>query len=183
MTNDGFGKPPIYLPNSRAFTLIELLLILLMIAILLTIAVPVGQEFIIENRSMREINVLMAGLYNARSSAIRSGDKVMFCKSADHKTCSGNWQQGQIVIDENSHQVLKVLPPLDKNERLIWNSSTGRDDKVEWLPSGYTNGQRGTFYYCTNHAYASYSREIVLLNTGRLYVTLMSMDDYNKFCP
>ncbi len=181
---DSFSKHPEYLPNSRAFTLIELLVVLLVIAILLALAVPVSQEFIVENRSIRETNVFITGLYNARSSAIQLGDKVVFCKSSDHKSCGGDsWDQGQIIMDENKHQVLKVLPALDKHEHLIWNSSAGKDDKVEWLASGYTNGQRGTFYYCADRAYASYSREIVLLDTGRLYVTLMSAADYTKFCP
>ena len=71
---------------------------------------------------------------------------------------------------------------LPSGDHLIWNSSGGKDDYLELLPTGYTNGQRGTFYYCSANENPTYSRAVVVMSTGRTYVTALTAEDYNNFC-
>lgn len=182
MSAKTLNKRMAFLPNSRAFTLIELLLVLVILAVLFTLAAPSGREMLIENRTIAHVNTLIGALYYARTEAIQRNKKIIFCKSADRKTCGGAWRDGQIAVDE-SGRVLRGFSALPKGDSLIWNSSRGKDDYVEWLSSGYTNGQRGTFYYCVGHADASYSQEIILLNTGRVYVAPITAEDYAEHCP
>ncbi|HVV69371.1 MAG TPA: GspH/FimT family pseudopilin [Gammaproteobacteria bacterium] len=182
MTANTANKKGYLLPNLRAFTLIEMLMILVVLMSLLIFVVPAGRDFLGQHRAIAGANRIVGGLYLARSEAVHRGQKIIFCKSVDGKTCGGNWSDGQLILDEKGN-VLRRFPALPVQDTLIWNSSAGKDEKVEWLPTGFTNGQRGTFYYCAGHSNATYSQAIVLLNTGRLYVSPIEVQDYAKYCP
>lgn len=160
--------------------LCEILIVLAIVSILWVMAVPSGYEFSVENRSTSAVNALVSSLNYARSEAITRNEKVIFCKSSDHKNCGGNWRDGQIVVQGGN--LLKTFSVVPKGGYLSWNSSGGQDDVVEWLPTGFTNGQRGTFYYCAGLKNQHYSRAIVLLNTGRIYVEPMSDQDFSVMC-
>lgn len=159
--------------------LFEVLMVLAIVSVLWVMAVPSGYEFLIENRSTSAVNGLVSSLNYARSQAITRNEKIIFCKSADHKSCGGNWYDGQIVMQGDT--LLKIFSVVPKGGYLLWNSSGGKDGAVEWLPTGFTNGQRGTFYYCAAKN-QHYSRAIVLLNTGRIYVEPMSDKDFSVLC-
>jgi len=168
-------------PNASGFTLIELFATLAILSILLIVAIPSGQHFFSQNRTAAQISTLMGGLNYARNEAISRNEKLIFCKSADHKKCGGSWRDGQILLDSKEN-VLRVFSAIPKKDKVVWNSSGGLDDSIAWLPSGYTNGQRGTFYYCAGNNNEADSRSIVLLDTGRSYVSLVSAEDYAKHC-
>lgn len=160
--------------------LFEVLIVVTVVSILLVMAVPSGHEFLVENRALAAVNALIGGLNFARSEAVTRNEKIIFCKSLDHKNCGGEWRDGQIVMQGSD--LLKVFSVVPKGARLMWNSSGGKDDFVEWLPSGFTNGQRGSFYYCAGAKNQRYSRAIVLLNTGRIYVEPISDKDFAEMC-
>lgn len=164
--------------SMRAFTLLELLVTLFILGILITAAVPASQHFLEKNNSNAEVNALIQGLAYARNEAIILSEKVIFCSSSNGQSCGGSWQDGQLAIKADG-EVLRVFPALTK-ANLVWNSSAGKDDRLEWMPTGYTNGQRGTFYYCASDVDASQS--IVIINTGRWYVTAMNSADFLAHC-
>jgi type IV fimbrial biogenesis protein FimT len=166
--------------SQQGFSLLELLTVVLITSILITFSVSVGTNFISKNRTESTINTLMSGLYSSRMQAIQRGEKVIFCNSDNQQTCSGNWSDGQISISEQG-EVLRVFTALPKQDKLIWSSSLGKNDALEWLPTGYTNGQRGTLYYCAGSG-ADASRAIVVLNSGRLYTADVSLTNYGKYC-
>lgn len=168
-------------PKFHAFTLMELLIALTILTLLITLAIPASRHLLLSTQAASQLETLGTGLNYARSQAIFRQEKITFCKSTNHKTCGGNWRDGQIIID-NKGTVLRVFSALPKNANLIWNGSGGNDDTIVWLPSGYTNGQRGTFYYCAPHQDASHSQSLTLLNTGRWYVATMNAVDYGRFC-
>lgn len=168
-------------PRYHAFTLIELLVTLSILSVLLILAIPTSRHLLLNSQATSQMETLGSSLNYARSQAIFRQEKTIFCKSADHKTCGGNWRDGQIIGDSKG-TVLRVFSALPKNTTLVWNSSGGSDNTITWLPSGYTNGQRGTFYYCVAHQDVTHSQALTLLNTGRWYVSAMSTSDYAKFC-
>ena len=163
----------------RAFNLIELLMTLVIIAILLGIAIPSVRYYVLENRAMVNIDKLAAAINDARNEAIKRTEMITLCPSSDHKTCGGHWRDGQIM-KMGSGQVLRIFDNLSGDDDLVWNSSGGRDESLELMPSGYTHGQRGSFYYCTQDA--QHSRALVLLNTGRSYTSVVSTANFLKFC-
>jgi len=94
----------------RGFTLIELLVTLSIAAIMLTIAVPSFQSFLLQSRLSGHVNDLVLELASARSEAVKRGADVTVCASSDSATCTGTWQQGWIVRDSGG-QVLQVHTP------------------------------------------------------------------------
>lgn len=89
------------------FTLIELLVTLAIAAILLAVAVPGFQGFLLQGRLTGHTNDLVLAMAYARSEAVKSGVGVEVCASSDASTCTGEWGDGWIVRS-SSGQVLQV---------------------------------------------------------------------------
>jgi len=133
----------------KAFSIIELLLVLLILGILLLIALPFGRDFFEKNRALAYANELRSALRFARFSAIKLGEPVRFCGSSNFKTCDGLWQKGRIIVTD-SEKVIRTFPSIFSGDRIKCNDSFGRDDGIKFLPTGYPNGMRGSFHYCPN---------------------------------
>lgn len=84
------------------FTLIELMIVVTLVSILLVIAIPSFRELIQRNRVAGEINSFVSDLQFARSEAIKRGQPVSLCASADGSTCLGanTWNRGWIVFND-----------------------------------------------------------------------------------
>jgi len=96
-------------PDSRGFTLLELVIVMLIVAILAAIGVPSFKYVTTSNRMAGEINGLVGDMQYARSEAIKQGLPVTLCASSDGATCgnSNTWQTGWIVfLDSNGNQTL-----------------------------------------------------------------------------
>lgn len=94
--------------RQRGLTLIELMVGVSVLAILSTVGVP---SFLgaVHNAEVAVIaNELTLALNLARSEAVRRGEDVRLCASADGATCAGEWRQGWIVRTVRGGQVVKV---------------------------------------------------------------------------
>ncbi|MBN8766997.1 MAG: GspH/FimT family pseudopilin [Thiobacillus sp.] len=90
----------------RGFTLIELLVTLAVAAILLTVAVPNYQMFVMNSRMTTQANDLITALNMARSEAVKRAANVMVCTGIG---CPGNvsWTQGWIIADAAGNPIRK----------------------------------------------------------------------------
>jgi type IV fimbrial biogenesis protein FimT len=92
------------LPRNSGFTLIEVLTVSTVIAILLAIGVPSFKFVTTANRASAEINGLLGDMQFARAEAIREGQWVTICASADQISCAGgvatNWNIGWMVFSD-----------------------------------------------------------------------------------
>jgi type IV fimbrial biogenesis protein FimT len=148
----------------KGFNLIELLITIFLISIFLTIAVPNFQHLVIENRVDTHVQQLVAAIQFARTEAIKRGENVIFCKSNNSLTCGGQWNNGQIVLV--NQVVIRVFPTLPKGDDLKLFGSFGKNEQLEFLPQGFTNGQQGSIYYCPTEK--EYGMRIVIEQTGRI---------------
>jgi type IV fimbrial biogenesis protein FimT len=93
--------------KTSGFTLFELVITMGIAAILAAIAIPSYKYVTNSNRVASEDNALLGDLQFARAEAIKEGQTVTVCVSADGATCAGTdtWNSGWIVFtDLNNDQ-------------------------------------------------------------------------------
>ena len=92
--------------KNQGFSIIELLVALVLASFLLAVGVPRLNVFFDGNRMVSNTNNLVSAIQIARSEAIKRGQRVTVCKSANadagSPSCSttGGWEQGWIVFED-----------------------------------------------------------------------------------
>jgi type IV fimbrial biogenesis protein FimT len=83
--------------NQQAFTLIELMVTLVVLAIVVAIGLPNFTTLINNNRSVTLGEEMVVAINLARAEAISRGGHVTLCASTNGTTCGGTWVGGWIV--------------------------------------------------------------------------------------
>jgi type IV fimbrial biogenesis protein FimT len=155
---------------ARGFTLIELLVTVSVAAILLSMAVPAFNSFVLNDRDVGQINSLVGSLNYARSEAIKraSPNGIIVCPSANGLTCSGTaWSGGWIVLDLNPADppplVLQTVPALNGSNTL---TAVGAAAGITFLSSGLVSAAL-TIRVCDRRG-ASAARDVEVNVTGRV---------------
>jgi type IV fimbrial biogenesis protein FimT len=97
------------LKPASGFTLLEMMMTLVIVAIVAAIGVPSYKYVTTVNRMASEVNGLLGDLQLARGEAIKEGQTVTVCSSSNGTSCSGSssWKNGWIVFsDPNSNQTV-----------------------------------------------------------------------------
>jgi type IV fimbrial biogenesis protein FimT len=105
--------------NSRGFTLIELIVVLAVLALFVTEAVPGFRRLIAHERRSSAVLSLVRALRFARGHAISSNRYIAVCKSMDGAHCGGtglHWDDGWIVFANDDRD---SPPQLDDDEMLL----------------------------------------------------------------
>lgn len=87
-------------------TLIELLTVISIVAIMMAIGIPSYKYINTSYRISAEVNGLLGDLQFARAEAIKEGQTVTVCISADRATCAAGttaWQTGWIVFSDTKN--------------------------------------------------------------------------------
>ncbi len=154
--------------NKNAFTLFELLVVLVIVGILMFVGLPSLSHFVGRNKESVAVNNVVSALHYARSSAISSGENVRFCKSSDGNSCGGTWSLGQIALLDSRKRVLRVFAPLPSNLRLVFNGGFGNDDYLEFTPLGRLMSGAGSFLLSGDGVKRVASWKIIVSQTGRI---------------
>ena len=122
--------------QQTGFTLYELMITLMVVAIILSFGIPNLRDFTLNGRMTSAANDLHAAFLMARSEAAHAKTNVTICASADPMgaaNCGGTWDQGYVVfIDDNANQardageaILRSHPPADNGVLLrVANGAT-----------------------------------------------------------
>lgn len=149
----------------RGFTLIELLVTLAVAAILLTVAVPNFQMFVMNSRMASQANEIVGALSLARSEAVKRGAQVSVCASSNGSTCAGSWTQGWVVRDASGP--IRVQSALTGGSTL----SAGAVTSITYTPNGRTTlAAATTLTLCPPVPATVKGRAIQVELTGRPYV-------------
>ena len=81
----------------NGFTLVEMIITVLIVAVLLAVGAPSFSSLIKNNRQISEVYSLRATLNNARSEALARRTFVTVCRSVNGSTCSGGWDEGMTM--------------------------------------------------------------------------------------
>ncbi|MDH5711421.1 MAG: GspH/FimT family pseudopilin [Gammaproteobacteria bacterium] len=187
--------------KNTGFTLVEVMVALVILAILMSVGMPQMAVFFKGNRMVVNSNDLLAGLHIARSEAIKRNSRVSICKSANAgdaaPTCAtgtGGWEQGWIVFVEGTDpgnefgqytgadgDIIKVNTGAEGDQVTINTPDTAIQNYVSFTSRGVPklkNGasQSGVFRVCdqrglTNAAGNVVARGVLLNTSGRVRVT------------
>lgn len=180
------------------FTLVEVLVTLVVLALLLVVGLPSLRDAIALNAVQSHIKSLNGALSAARSEAISRGIDVGVCSSSTQTSCSGSndWSSGWIVfVDDGagtgtkddatrngSEEIIQVYK-YDGSNAVVVNASSGTGiSKLRFTSRGFALDSTGapltaTFRICDSDKNVSYARAVLLEQTGR---AMRSFDLYDS---
>lgn len=151
-----------------------------LLGILLAIAVPSYQRFVVDTRMTAQANEFLTMLHFTRSEAVKRNTRVTMCKSSNGTSCTdeGGWQQGWIVfvdapvfgVVNDTDTILRVHGALEGGSTLLGNG--GVADYVSYNPNGQSslaNGamQGGTVQLCSGVTGIAGRDVVITLGPGR----------------
>lgn len=174
--------------QQTGLTLIELIVVLAVAAIITTTAIPGFQNFIQNNRMSTTVHAFVTSLHLARSEAVKRGDNVTICKSADNATCTGagGWDQGWIVFVDNNGNGIRETGSEEliraQNELQGGTTITGQDDVDSYISyagtgfarkvgGGNININKSTLVFCDKRKWGDHAKALFITSTGSLRVT------------
>jgi type IV fimbrial biogenesis protein FimT len=153
--------------HASGFTLIELIITMLVASILMAIAIPAFNNFVLNDRDIGQANSLVSSLNYARAEAIKRNvpGGITVCPSVDGQTCSGaNWAGGWVVTDQVPGDApLQSIPALAGSNTL---TPVGATTGVTFTSTGLVNGAL-TIRICDTRGAAS-ARDVEVNATGRI---------------
>lgn len=168
--------------NARGFTLIELMVVILIVAITVTIAIPSFQS-LISTTQLRTATSQLVGMLNlARSEAIKRGWPVTVCKSADVGAAAPScdegaaWHDGWLVfVDYNQNGIkdaddasLRVGAP--ESARIMMAADNNFSDYLTYMPDGASLGSGGTAAGALTICLDAMQRAVTVSRIGHLHV-------------
>tara|TARA_R110001599_G_scaffold353823_1_gene599186 strand:- start:70510 stop:71130 length:621 start_codon:yes stop_codon:yes gene_type:complete len=160
--------------RERGFTMIEVMIVLVVVAILVTVAAPGFQNLIGNNRIISEVYTLRATLNNARSEAMARRAQVVVCPSVDGAACadSDDWSTGYIAFVDTDRD--NVADPDDPDEEIIQVEAEERAVDiafnnavrlVRFNAQGVALGFDGAFTFCDDRG-AEDARALIVNPVG-----------------
>ncbi|MGF1548026.1 MAG: GspH/FimT family pseudopilin [Thiotrichales bacterium] len=95
--------------TQRGFSLTELMITLVVLAVVTGIGVPSLRQMIEANRADTYATQLLGSLKLARSEAMKRGAPITICASANGETCGDDWARGWVVRDEDNEVLDRTL--------------------------------------------------------------------------
>ena len=164
--------------NLRAFTLIELMVSIAIIAVLAGLAAPPAYRVLEQHKATSGINWILRAIHVTRQSAVDHGTTTTLCPSDLDGHCGGAWHRRVMVFtDHNADRqingpdsVVTYLNFPHQGATLKWRSFRNKQ-YLQMEPTGFTNFQNGNFVYCSAKQEPQFSRQIVLNRQGRVRQT------------
>ena len=137
------------------FTLIEMMVALVVLAVLIVVGAPGFSDLIKNNRMLSHVYAMRAALNGARSEALAQRNFITSCRSTDGVSCSaGDWNTGFIAfldddgdraVDDPNDQVF-ISKVIDEDSLTVTYSG---GDWVQFDSRGYAaKGSQGLFTVC-----------------------------------
>jgi type IV fimbrial biogenesis protein FimT len=142
--------------TQSAFSLIEMLIVLALIAIVTVMGSVTLADFSNRTHATLLQSELLHAISFAREAAITHGAPVAICKSSTTKSCGGRWLDGQLIYYDDyqdgkiyeSQQIIKVMQTHIKQGELHVRVYPFYRDYLRFLPTGFIDHQDGTFWFC-----------------------------------
>lgn len=160
-------------PTAKGFTLLELMVTLVVLAIALGIGFPSLAAAIERTRITNTYHLLTASLMAARTAAITRAEPITVYPSRDGRHCRDDqvWEGGWIIFADplrtgepaDAAAVMRSIDALDGHFAV--RSTSGRQ-RVRYLPSGRAYGSNLSLRLCVRDE-ARLIGKVVVNNSGR----------------
>nr|WP_298059316.1 GspH/FimT family pseudopilin [uncultured Halomonas sp.] len=162
---------------SQGFTLLELLVVILLMAMMTTLAIPSFIAFGERNALSAAVNQLQSALAFARNTAITQRIEVTVCPADDDReNCTNDWENELLVIagDKrdglNTEDILRVFPALNSVD-VTYNR---RYRAFHFNTLGHIETYIGSLYICPHGA--EQGSRLVMSWLGRTRIEEQSYD-------
>ncbi len=158
--------------QQRGVTLIEQIMVLAIIGVLISVATPSLRDLLTRNEMQTAQTDFIAALQHARSTAVTSGKRTLFCPSTDGAHCAPttHWESGWLLGIDADHDNQPDGTPRYAGAghvgKLAIRSSVGRQ-VVRFHPDGSASGSNLTLLFCQPGA-ATSALSVVISNSGRV---------------
>ncbi len=157
--------------NNQGFTIYELLITTVLIALFGSLAVPSFSSIIARQRQSVEINALFHAVHLARKESIMRRKVVSICPSPDGLSCSPSrdWSGGWLMFENTDRD---SPPQVDAGEPILRHHRVGEHVRVFANRKGFTlratflRATNGTFVFCDPKKRVS-PKALVVSYTGR----------------
>lgn len=135
----------------------ELSVVLVLMTLLAGLGIASWRPFLAAAENEALLRQLQAALHFARQEALLRREVIVLCGSHNQEACTGDWQQGVLVFIDmtggeiDSGQILRVFLWGRLGGVLHWRAFPRSQSKIEFLPSGASNYENGTFWYCSKN--------------------------------
>ena len=148
--------------QQSGFTLIELMIVVILVALFASISFPTFKDSIDRNRRLSALDNTLALLAKARTASITRHARVAICPSTDQATCNGsNWEAGAIAfvddgagtgtagdMNHNGSEELIAVAPATQGGLQIRSLNFGDSGGIGFRAGGMAT-ERGTLVVCT----------------------------------
>lgn len=157
--------------ETRGFTLYELLITILLVALISGLAIPSFAASIARQRQSVEINALFHAIHLARKESITRRKVVSLCPSLDGVSClpSRDWSQGWLMFENADRD---SPPRIDAGETVLASHRVSEQVRISVNRKGFTlratflRATNGTFVFCDPEGRIT-PKALVVSYTGR----------------
>jgi type IV fimbrial biogenesis protein FimT len=162
-------------PHGKGFTLIELMMVLAIVAVLLTLALPAFGKLVGRTHAQVARSQLITALNQARIAAVNRGARVVACPSSDQVRCdrSTQWHHGWLVFTDldrdgdrsDGETVITVTQTQPHGVAIL--GTRGRP-RVDFLPDGSASGSNLSLTLCDRATGIAGASAVIVSQSGRV---------------
>ena len=148
------------------FTLIELIVVIALMAVMSSVAIPMGLK-VWQHRRLDSVSHRLWGTIRfTRHMAIELQHDVALCAKSNSVASPLSWSHGWVVNDLIALQPLRVYSSVPKATDIKWRGGFSSHECLSFNAYGFTHGQQGRFILSIDNS--PQTQQLVVSRAGRV---------------